>query len=203
MPGFRELLREHGLNEVYKVTESLAGRYLVFMRVTGDKWVLCVSNGCDVWKTELNKEELEAERDVADFKSLEEYLTRFSQSFQRGEMTVSCMGKKATLEVGLGISSLSLDLYEASAAERKEEIQTLLFFLASTAHSLEIELKKSKDMVEGLQHQIGKASNSNTAFVDLDKKRGSQTKAKPKQPGMSVINPSSKKRKAAQGVVFD
>ena len=41
-------------------------------------------------------------------------------------------------------------------------------------------------------------------FLDLgSKKVGGQDKAKPRKTGMSVVNPASRKRKAATGVVFD
>jgi hypothetical protein len=41
-------------------------------------------------------------------------------------------------------------------------------------------------------------------FMDLGpKKAQNPAKAKPNKAGMSVLNPSSKKRKAAQGLVYD
>jgi hypothetical protein len=40
--------------------------------------------------------------------------------------------------------------------------------------------------------------------MDFGPKKGvNPAKAKPKKTGMSVVNPTSKKRKAATGVVFD
>lgn len=122
--------------------------------------------------------------------------------FQNGDLSVAAMGNKVTLTIGKGSSPINLDLFEAKAADKRTELQTVLFRLAESATLLSADLDKNKQLVETLKAQQG--ATKPTAFMDLGPKKGlNPAKAKQKQAGMSVINPTSKKRKAAQGVVFD
>ena len=112
------------------------------------------------------------------------------------------IGTKVALTVGKGSSALNFDLYEAKAADKKTEMQKILFRLAENATSMESELSKAKHTIDALKAQKG-ATNT-AAFMDLGPKKGANpAKNKPQKVGMSVLNPTSKKRKAAHGVVFD
>ena len=51
------------------------------------------------------------------------------------------LANKITVTVGLGISSLCYDLYEAKASEKKTELQTILFRLADRVSELTEQLK--------------------------------------------------------------
>lgn len=98
---------------------------------------------------------------------------------------------------------MEFDLFETKAAERKTELQTVLFRLAEQTSMLEAKLSAANQSLEKLRAQKTSASGMNT-FLDLGtKKVGGQGKAKPRKTGMSVVNPASRKRKAATGVVFD
>ena len=61
--------------------------------------------------------------------------------FQRGSISLAQLANKVTATVGVGISSLSYDLYEAKASEKKTELQTILFRLADTVSDLTEQLK--------------------------------------------------------------
>ena len=98
---------------------------------------------------------------------------------------------------------MEFDLFEAKAAERKAELQSVLFRLAEQTCTLEAKLSAANQSLEKLRAQKTSASGMST-FLDLgSKKVGGQDKAKPRKTGMSVVNPASRKRKAATGVVFD
>ena len=115
---------------------------------------------------------------------------------------MAVIGTKVALTVGKPSSKLSFDLFEAKAADKKTEMQKILFRLAENATSLESDLSKAKQTIDTLKAQKG-AGNA-AAFMDLGPKKGANpAKNKPKKTGMSVLNPTSKKRKAAHGVVFD
>lgn len=115
---------------------------------------------------------------------------------------MATVGNKVTLTLGKGSFSISVDLYEAKAAEKKVEIQTVLFRLADTATKLATELDKANQTIDMMKTQKG--TGQTQAFMDLGPKQGKNpAKMKPAKAGMSVLNPTSKKRKAAHGVVFD
>ena len=106
------------------------------------------------------------------------------------------------MSVGKGSNAISLDLYEARAAEKKTEFQSILFRLANKCSSLRSELSTANQQLEALKNQKS-SSKGLDALMDLGPKKPTSTNV-PKQSkvGMSVINPSSRKRKAATGVVF-
>jgi hypothetical protein len=122
--------------------------------------------------------------------------------FHSGDIDVAMVGNKVTLTVGKGSTSVNVDLYEAKAAEKKSEMQNVLFRLAETSTKLDADLDKANQTIDTLKAQKG--TGAAQAFMDLGPKKGlNQAKAKPSKAGMSVLNPTSKKRKAAHGVVFD
>ena len=101
-----------------------------------------------------------------------------------------------TFSVGTGSNPISFELQEMKAAEKRSEFQELIFGLADKVSILERTVKK----LETENHQA-KSSKSVTSTGGGDTK--SKTPAKPKQTGMSVLNPGSKKRKTAKGVSFE
>lgn len=103
--------------------------------------------------------------------------------------------------MGQGNKTVNFDLYEAKAIEKKTELSSLLFCLAESSSELEAKLEKSEKTIGGLRQQKDGGAGGGLNF-DLDKKKKGG-KAAPRQAGMSAINPSSKKRKAAAGVQFD
>ena len=80
-------------------------------------------------------------------------------------------------------------------------MQSVLFRLADLASSLETKLSAANKTIDTLKSQNAKTGGLQH-LMDLGPKKGA-AKSKPKKVGMSVLNPTSKKRKAAQGVVFD
>lgn len=111
------------------------------------------------------------------------------------------IGTRATLTVGKSAGTINFDLFEAKAGEKKVELQRILFRLATTATNLECDMERANKTIDTLKAQ----KNMNAGgLMDLGPKKGvNPAKAKPKKTGMSVVNPTSKKRKAATGVVFD
>lgn len=83
------------------------------------------------------------------------------------------------------------------------ELQSVLFRLAECCSQLEVQLAAANQQVEALKAQKNQAGVLNP-FMDASPKKGAgQSKAKVRKVGMSVINPSSRKKKAATGVVFE
>ena len=115
------------------------------------------------------------------------------------------MGVKVNVTVGQGSKALNFDLYEAKAVEKKVELQTVLFHLAEKTSVLESKLEKTTNDFDALKKQKASGAGVSGLGLDLDGGKGgkNQPKAQPKQVGMSILNPSSKKRKVARGVNFD
>lgn len=200
MSSFATLVADANCHELHRVVESSGDKYLCFTRFT-TSWTVCVTDGVSLWKVDMDEEEADAQRDLASINSMDAYLTRFRNGFHTGDISIAVIGNKVTVTIGKGSATIGLDLYEAKAAEKKTEMQSVLFRLAETSTKLATELDKTKQMLDTYKSQKGATPQN---FMDLGpKKAQNPAKAKPNKAGMSVLNPSSKKRKAAQGVVFD
>ena len=116
-----------------------------------------------------------------------------------GAISLSETGKRMNLSLGRGSQAVDFDLFEAKAVEKRVELQHILFRLADKTCDLETRLEKAEKTIEGLQQQKGAGGSGLGGLVDLggDGKKKGPPRAPPKQAGMSVINPGSRKRKAA------
>ncbi|XP_053375933.1 uncharacterized protein LOC123527438 [Mercenaria mercenaria] len=201
MTSFKSLISDAKCTELHRVVESEGDKFLCFTRFTSN-WILCVTDGLALWKVDLDEEETDALRDLAGINTMDAFLTRFRNGFHTGDLDVAIVGNKVTVTVGKGSSKVSVDLYEAKAAEKKSEMQNVLFRLAESSTKLATDLDKANHTIDTLKAQKG--TGQAQAFMDLGPKKGpNPAKAKPTKVGMSVLNPTSKKRKAAHGVVFD
>lgn len=200
MTSLKNLVTEAKVDGLHSVVENGNQKFLCFTRFSTD-WIICVTDGVDMWRLELDDEELESCRELAEATSMDSYLGKIRKCFLDADLSVSMIGTRATLTVGKSAGTINFDLFEAKAAEKKVELQSILFRLATTATNLECDIERANKTIDTLKAQ----KNMNAGgLMDLGpKKGGNPAKAKPKKTGMSVVNPTSKKRKAATGVVFD
>ena len=108
------------------------------------------------------------------------------------ECRLSCVGN--TTEYKL----LPID----SADDKSSELQRILFQLADRSACFEAKLKTAQSRVDTLQQKPSGQSVFDIGF-ESKKKKSQVAKGAPKQVGMSVVNPGSKKRSAPKGVEFD
>lgn len=203
MASLKDMISDASLEGVHCVSETSAGRYVCYTRMLDDAWVVGTTDGCDLWRIEMDSEELDAHRDLADSNSMDAYLSRIKAAFTTGDIQVSQIGANVKLRFGQPPGNFDLKLYEAKAMEKKMEIQSLLLRLADLTKDLDKKLEKANNTIDTLKQQQGNAGARGGVF-DIDaKKKKAQLKGPPKQAGMSVINPGSKKRKVTKGVEFD
>ncbi|XP_060081674.1 uncharacterized protein LOC132560984 [Ylistrum balloti] len=202
MSGLKALLIDAKVDELQVVETENNTKSLYFTGIgANDKWKICSTNGTDVWKVELDADELESYKDAAEVSTIEAFLSKFRKGFLGGDITTLVGGTKITLNIGKGSDKIAVDVFEAKAAERKTELQNVLFRLADKNMSLQADLAAAEKTVVALKAQKNQGA-SGFSFNDVGPKTANQSKARPKT-GMSAINPNSKKRKAATGVVFD
>ena len=96
--------------------------------------------------------------------------------------------------------SLEFKLLKASETDTKTTLHDMLFFLAERSKDQQKQLERAASTIENL-----KKPTQRSAMFDLNDVKSSKTapKVAPKQPGMSVINPGSKRKKLAKGIEFD
>lgn len=124
----------------------------------------------------------------------------------KGIITVSESGDKLHLNIsGQELSMIDLELPEAKAADKKKELQAILFLLVDKVTENENSLKSAEKKIEKLEQRTGAVNVGKNVFdmaADVKRKKNNP-KVLPKAPGMSVINPGSKRRAAPKGVQFD
>ncbi|KAL5008747.1 hypothetical protein ScPMuIL_014328 [Solemya velum] len=201
--SFSDQITEAGVDALLKVVKNGKQKFLCFTHL-GTSWVVCVTDGSDLWRLEIDSDELEARRDSEALDTVDEFLTTFRDNFNAGNLSIAMLGRKVTLTVGKGSTLSSFDLFEPNSAEKRIELQSIIFKLAELSSLREEKLLAAEQTIKTLKSQKDDNRRGIGALMDLGPKRGANLgKVKPKKTGMSVVNPTSKKRKAAHGVVFD
>jgi len=117
---------------------------------------------------------------------------------------LSTTGNTVTLTVGVAGEHYSLQ--KVGSADRSTELPALLFSVAERCTKLEERLADTEKTVESLKRSAASSANAHVSVFDMtvdSKKKKTQPKMQPKQAGMSIVNPGSRKRTQAKGVQFD
>lgn len=122
-----------------------------------------------------------------------------SHTLEAGEVQLLQSHSKLTLCLRGASELLEFNLCELSAAERRAEMRTILFSLWQKLTTVQSSLKDcQKQLADAQKPKIP----DQVVFPDISL-RSSKAAQRPKKPaGHSLVNPSSKRRKAATGVVF-
>ncbi|XP_074661705.1 protein PAXX-like [Tubulanus polymorphus] len=202
--ALKESLKEAKVDDLKYVISEPGSKYLVYSKSDSNQWILGVSDGVDVWRTELDSVEIDAYMDMAHINTKEAYFDQFRLCFTNDKVAILQVGAKIVLTVGVGSSAFTFDLFEMKAADKKNELKDLLFHYVKKSKDLEKNMANLNQRIDCLQQAVAAAKNSGASgMIDLDNRKGSPVKPKPKKVGMSVVNPNSRKRKAAGGVAFD
>lgn len=193
MSKFRNHLQKSGVLDLVIETDSHVC-YTGFSDSAG-QWTIVLTNGESVWKIGLQDSDVE---------DLPAPLEQLRECLENGNLQVLPQaGGKMILSLSCPAERVDLDLFELPAAEKKLEIKSLVFSLAKNVLELQTQVKEYKQqLTEVLKQKEG--SKHESLMPDLSGKGGTgKSLSRIKKPaGHSLINPSSKRRKAAAGVVF-
>ncbi|ESO87659.1 hypothetical protein LOTGIDRAFT_234912 [Lottia gigantea] len=199
----KDILTDNQICELNQTIQNGDEKYLCF--TTFDlQWTICVTDGVNVWRLSVDEDDFQTHKELTNIDKDDAFCSKIRNGFVAGDISVAKVGTKMKLSIGKGTSSIAFDLYEAKAADKKTDMKNVLFRLAEKAINLEQKLSVANQKIDKLQLEKSANKGTNPIF-DTGSKRGAaaSSKAKPKKAGMSVVNPNSKKRKAATGVVFD
>jgi len=176
-------------DNLLKILDSSTGRVIIVTYVEQSTLTVCATDGLNVWKSVVS--ETDTDKDG--------YLTKLSSSLPSCSLTVTSTACRLHSS-----DAQSLDMHLDPVTpedEKRSELQRIMFRVADRSLSVEAKLKTTQEKLESLQR---KPAAQNVFDMGLEsKKKKTQPKAQPKQAGMSVINPGSKKRAAPKGVEFD
>ncbi|XP_027059084.1 uncharacterized protein LOC113685740 [Pocillopora damicornis] len=188
------LMRTNKVEALHATASCGPTRFLVWTRLPEDSstWILNATDGVNVWHSQLDLEQLDSHRELAEIDKYEAYFSMFRSGFQNSSISLAQLPNKVILTVGEGIPSLSYDLSEAKAIEKKTELQLILFKLADKVAELTQELKVSSDSLERLKTQKYGAPGELSTF-DIPAKKTTQAVPVKRKQGRSLINPGSRK----------
>ncbi len=77
METLKDIVEEVGVGSLHVVIDQGGTKYVCFTGLDVNTLVIGVSDGVDLWRLTLDKEDLDNQRDLADIASSEAFLGRF------------------------------------------------------------------------------------------------------------------------------
>ena len=108
-----------------------------------------------------------------------------------------------TVSLTMGTANEQYSLQKVSNANLSAELAASLFSVAERCADVEEKLAEAERTVDSLKRSAASAHISVFDMTVDSKKKKTQPKTQPKQAGMSIVNPGSRKRAQAKGVQFD
>lgn len=75
MAGLKQLITDAKLENVQRIVLNGKQKYLCFTHLTSC-WILCATDGIDVWRLELDEDEIESHRELAEVNTLDTFLAK-------------------------------------------------------------------------------------------------------------------------------
>ncbi|XP_069603725.1 protein PAXX [Ranitomeya imitator] len=183
-------------------------RYLCLSKIQpGTSTRIHVTNANEVWRTDPLEEALE-DWDVVRNVTSHILVEKLREKFQSSAPVLDLQGSIANMSFQVDSGKVSLDLLKAPVSEARALVQEVLFDLSDRVTSLEGLLKERVDSAATSISPVKQSQKNNQLLIpDLNARKkgygGSSSQVKKRLPGESLINPGSKRKKAAKGVDFD
>ena len=76
MANIKDLVTDAQVESLHCVVETGSGKFVCYSRLAVDAWVVGATDGCDLWRLELDMDDLDSQRDLSDVSSLDAYLAK-------------------------------------------------------------------------------------------------------------------------------
>uniref|UniRef100_A0A3B1J5R0 PAXX non-homologous end joining factor n=1 Tax=Astyanax mexicanus TaxID=7994 RepID=A0A3B1J5R0_ASTMX len=158
-------------------------KYVCFTqrRAGGLKLNIYRINGEDVWKADVSEESLSQMKKSFSLKSTEDYALKLKGACRSGSAFVSLQEDGAVLHLDSEPADLNVSLSKLTDLEGRSELKDLLFKMADSLTQLD---------AAGFEPRKQQSSGPTVAV-------------RKRLPGDSIINPGTRRKRAATGVDFD
>jgi len=124
--------------------------------------------------------------------------------FRTADIKLSVNGD--TVELTLSNTNEHYSLQKVGDDLRSTELATALFSVAERCTQVEERLAETERTVQSLKRSAASVASAHASVFDMtvdSKKKKTQPRIQPKQAGMSIVNPGTKRRAKAKGVQFE
>lgn len=173
-------------------------KYVCFTQKKAGGLSIGLSNGEDVWRADVSEESLSQLKKRFLLKSTEDYALKLKGACGSGSAFVSLQEDGAVLHLDSEPADLNVSLSKLTDLEGRTELKDLLFKMAESLTQLDAAgSTPSSSPAKSLQKK-------NTGFEPRKQQSSGPTVAVRKRlPGDSIINPGTRRKRAATGVDFD
>ncbi|KAG9261959.1 protein PAXX [Astyanax mexicanus] len=173
-------------------------KYVCFTQRRAGGLSVGLSNGEDVWKADVSEESLSQMKKSFSLKSTEDYALKLKGACRSGSAFVSLQEDGAVLHLDSEPADLNVSLSKLTDLEGRSELKDLLFKMADSLTQLDAAgATPTSSPIKSLQKK-------GTGFEPRKQQSSGPTVAVRKRlPGDSIINPGTRRKRAATGVDFD
>lgn len=76
MTSVRDIVGEAKVASLHAVVEQGGNRYVCFTGLSNNNWLVATTDGCELWRLELDSGDLEDHRDLAEITTVDAFLSR-------------------------------------------------------------------------------------------------------------------------------